>query len=120
MFDIEPDGDIHGECALEIHNLTTENETLKKENKSLKETLFNLAEKLGIDYDKAIAEPGKPSDVFFAYIESLRCCNNCQQHFSQILAICHDEEMPTLCETCGKLNNWSIKINGVKKDASTE
>ena len=35
MFDEEPKGDIHGECALEIHRLQEETARLQAENKKL-------------------------------------------------------------------------------------
>lgn len=36
MFDEEPDGDIHGECAAEIHRLQAENAALRAENAQLR------------------------------------------------------------------------------------
>ena len=36
MFDEQPDGDIHGECAAEIHKLEAENEALRAELAALK------------------------------------------------------------------------------------
>jgi cell division protein FtsB len=36
MFDEQPDGDIHGECAAEIHKLEAENTALRAELAALK------------------------------------------------------------------------------------
>ena len=54
-FDEEPDGDIHGECANEIHRLEAENETLKlriaelEEDKSKKERWIKKLLDEGLD-----------------------------------------------------------------------
>ncbi|AHX01205.1 hypothetical protein M316_0140 [Nitrincola phage 1M3-16] len=42
-----------------------------EEREKLKETLFILAERLGIDYEEARKSPGKPSDVYWKYINRL-------------------------------------------------
>lgn len=45
-FDIEPDGDPHGECALEIRRLELENEALLEERARLKFTTEELRAKI--------------------------------------------------------------------------
>lgn len=46
MFDEQPDGDTHGECAVEIHRLT-------EENKALRATLEDKADTVSIALRKA-------------------------------------------------------------------
>src|SRR3990167_437210 len=41
-FDMEPNRDPHGECALEIRSLTAERDALKVENEKWKDECFNL------------------------------------------------------------------------------
>ena len=41
-FDEQPDGDIHGECAQEIHRLTEQVEALAAQNETMRSALYGL------------------------------------------------------------------------------
>lgn len=50
MFDEQPDGDPHGECAADIHRLT-------EENKTLRDTLRGIAESDWRKWDEEVRSP---------------------------------------------------------------
>lgn len=60
MFDEQPDGDPHGECAAEIHRLT-------EENKTLRDTLRGIAESDWNKWDEEVRSP----DQFVKWAKSI-------------------------------------------------
>lgn len=53
-----------------VFSLATELHEKTQRLDSVMETLATLADKLGIDFEAAQKAPGKPSDVFFSYIDT--------------------------------------------------